>query len=48
MTEYVRKYDEQEAFTFGMFFMAVLMAFASLTGIWFLVVLIKMISIMIV
>ena len=48
MTEYVRTNDEQEAFTFGMFFMAFLMAFASLTGIWFLAVLTKMISIMIV
>ncbi|MFC1845093.1 hypothetical protein ACFLZ5_09940 [Thermodesulfobacteriota bacterium] len=48
MAEYVRKNDEQEAFTFGMFFMAFIMAFASLTGIWFLAVLIKMISKMIV
>ena len=48
MAEYVRKNDEPEAFTYGIFFMAFLMTFASLTGIWLLAVLIKMISIMIV
>jgi hypothetical protein len=48
MAEYVRKNEEQEAFTFGMFFMAFLMGFASLTGIWFLAVLMKMISKMII
>jgi len=48
MAEYVNKNDEQEAFSFGMIFMAFLMAIAALNGIWFLAVLIKMISKMIV
>ena len=46
MRENVRRNEEREDVSLGMIFMAFLMAFASLSVIWFLAVVIKMQTIM--
>ena len=47
MSELVKKNEEREEFSLGMAFMAFLMAIAALNGIWFLAVVIKMLTKMI-